>query len=117
MAELKERHGRRRTQYRGRDKVLMQALSAAMAYNIKQVVRARRRQSQPIALAWRPCPGTPARSHVPSVWSCPSSSLSRRHTATVGKERLAPLPRHDGGPDKVAARALTLATGPRMIVQ
>ncbi len=53
MAELKERHGLRRAQYRGRDKVLMQALGAAMAYNIKKLVHARRPQPQPMALALR----------------------------------------------------------------
>ena len=58
MAELKERHGLRRAQYRGRDKVLMQALGAAMAYNIKKLVRARRPQPHPIALALRPSPST-----------------------------------------------------------
>jgi hypothetical protein len=67
MAELKERHGLRRAQYRGRDQVLMQALGAAMAYNIKKLVRARRPQPQPIALACRPCSGPPACARAPIV--------------------------------------------------
>ena len=67
MAELKERHGLRRAQYRGRDKVLIQALGAAMAYNIKKLVRARRPQPQPLALALHPSLGTPARPCVSPV--------------------------------------------------
>jgi transposase len=53
FAELKERHGSRRAHGRGRDAVLIQALSAAMAYNIKKLVRAARQQPQPIARAQR----------------------------------------------------------------
>jgi transposase len=41
-AELKERHGLRRAQRRGRDQVLIQALGAALAYNVKKLARARR---------------------------------------------------------------------------
>jgi hypothetical protein len=67
MAELKERHGLRRAQYRGRDQVLMQALGAAMAYNIKKLIRARRPQPQPIALAWRACSGPSTCAHMPIV--------------------------------------------------
>ncbi len=68
MAELKERHGLRRAQYRGRDKVLMQALGVAMAYNIKKLVRARRPQPQPLALALHSALNTPAR-----LWASPGS--------------------------------------------
>jgi transposase len=39
MAETKERHGLRRAHYRGRAKVRIQAFGAAMAYNIKKLVR------------------------------------------------------------------------------
>jgi hypothetical protein len=68
MAELKERHGLRRAQYRGRDKVLMQALGAAMAYTMKKLVRARRPQPQPLALALHSSLNTPAR-----LWVSPGS--------------------------------------------
>jgi transposase len=61
MAELKERHGCRRAQRRGRDQVRIQALGAAMAYNIKKLAQAWRPQPQPVALALRPCPSPPAR--------------------------------------------------------
>ena len=67
MAELKERHGLRRAQYRGRDNMLMQALGAALAYNIKKLVRARRPQPQPLALALHPSPRTPSRALAPAV--------------------------------------------------
>jgi transposase len=53
MAELKERHGCRRAQRRGRDQMRIQALGAAMAYNIKKLAQAWRPQPQPIALARR----------------------------------------------------------------
>lgn len=53
MAELKERHGTRRAQRRGRGNVLIQALGAASAYNIKKLVRWHRRRPQ-VALACHP---------------------------------------------------------------
>lgn len=53
MAELKERHGCRRAQQRGRDQMRIQALGAAMAYNIKKLAQAYRPQPQPITLARR----------------------------------------------------------------
>jgi hypothetical protein len=53
MAELKERHGVRRAQYRGRAKVRIQAFGAAMAYNIKKLVRWHGRRPQEPALALR----------------------------------------------------------------
>jgi transposase len=65
MAELKERHGCRRAQRRGRDQVRIQALGAAMAYNIKKLAQAKRPQPQPIALALRPGSGTPSGALVP----------------------------------------------------
>jgi hypothetical protein len=61
MAELKERHGCRRAQRRGRDQVRIQALGAAMAYNIKKLAQAYRPRPQPIALAWRSGSSTPCR--------------------------------------------------------
>jgi hypothetical protein len=51
MAELKERHRVRRAQRRGRESVLIQALGAASAYDIKKLVRWHRRCPQAIALA------------------------------------------------------------------
>src|SRR2546421_9500064 len=39
IAELKERHGVQQAQRRGRDNVLIQALGAASAYDIKKLVR------------------------------------------------------------------------------
>jgi transposase len=53
MAELKERHGLRRCRLRSRTKVLIQAFLAAMAYNLKKLVHARRPQPQPSAVARR----------------------------------------------------------------
>lgn len=53
MAELKERHGLRRAQCRGRDQVRIQALGAAMADNIKKLARTRAQRPEPIALALR----------------------------------------------------------------
>jgi Transposase DDE domain len=43
-AELKERHGLRRAQYRGRAKVQMQAYGAAIAYNVKKLAAGIRRR-------------------------------------------------------------------------
>src|SRR4030095_15524219 len=40
-AELKERHGFRRARCRGRDKVLIQALGAAIAYDVKKLAQLR----------------------------------------------------------------------------
>jgi transposase len=59
MAELKERHGLRRAQCRGRAKVRIQALGAAMAYNIKKLARRHGRRPQDPALALRSGPGRP----------------------------------------------------------
>ena len=56
-AELKERHGLRRAQYRGRAKAHMQAYGAAIAYNVKKLVAGIR--SRPVgslrALHFGPC--------------------------------------------------------------
>jgi transposase len=51
MAELKERHGTRRAQRRGRDNMLIQAFGAASAYDIKKLVRWQRRCPQALAVA------------------------------------------------------------------
>ncbi len=59
MAELKERHGLGRCSLRSRSKVLVQAYLAAIAYDIKKLVRAPRPQPQPIAVALRSTRGTP----------------------------------------------------------
>ncbi len=67
MAELKERHGFRRAQRRGRDRVRIQALGAAMAYNIKKLAQAWRPQPQPIALARHAERGRPSSPLLPAV--------------------------------------------------
>jgi transposase len=54
MAELKERHGVRRAQCRGRAKVRVQAFGAAIAYNVKKLVRWHGRRPHEPALALRP---------------------------------------------------------------
>ncbi len=64
MAEAKERHGLRRAQYRGRATVRMQAFGAAIAYNIKKLVRWHGRRPQEPALALRPG-GLPSGSCLP----------------------------------------------------
>ena len=75
-AELKERHGTRRAQRRGRANVLIQACGAASAYNIKKLVRRQRQHPQAIAVACHhpiPCPC--------NVWlpaNHPSCVVSRR---------------------------------------
>jgi len=51
MAELKDRHGLRRAHGRGRTAVLIQAYGAALADNIKKLVRGHRRDPQTLALA------------------------------------------------------------------
>jgi transposase len=95
MAELKERHGTRRAQRRGHDNMLIQALGAASAYDIKKLVRWHRRcpqalavachhplrgpcatvapLSQPHRLAWRcvalaACVAAPGAAHPPHGW-------------------------------------------------
>jgi len=78
MAELKERHGLRRARCRKRTTVLMEALGAAMAYNIKKLARRRPQQIQDPALA---------RHH----WTTPRYCLLLRATQT---RRPAPLRHH-----------------------
>jgi transposase len=56
IGELKERHGLRRAQYRGRANVRIQALGAAMAYNIKKLARRHTGRSQDTVLALRNVP-------------------------------------------------------------
>jgi transposase/DNA-binding CsgD family transcriptional regulator len=70
MAELKERHGVRRAQYRGRAKVRIQAFGAAIAYNVKKLVRWHGRRPQEPALALRPSglpSGSPLSVHLEPV--------------------------------------------------
>jgi transposase len=55
-AELKERHGLYRAQCRGRDQVVIQALGAAMAYNLKKLARLAGQQPTSAALALRVAP-------------------------------------------------------------
>jgi transposase len=50
-AELKERHGLHRAHGRGRDQALIQALGAALAYNLKKLARVAGRQPASAALA------------------------------------------------------------------
>jgi hypothetical protein len=54
MAEVNERHGLRRAQCRGRAKVRIRAFGAAIAFNLKQLVRWHGRRPQKLALALRP---------------------------------------------------------------
>jgi transposase len=65
MAELKERHGLRRAQCRGRAKVRIQALGAATAYNVKKLARRHGRRPQDPALALRRGPGQPPPGETP----------------------------------------------------
>jgi transposase len=65
IGELKDRHGLRRAQYRGRANVRMQALGAAMAYNIKKLARRHGRRPQAPALARRSGPGQPPPGETP----------------------------------------------------
>ena len=67
-AELKERHGLRRARCRGRDKVLIQALGAATAYDVKKLAQLRSRGPATGSAAsrvgvrshgWRTVPGCP----------------------------------------------------------
>lgn len=67
MAELQERHGLRRARCRGRDRVHIQALGAAMADNIKKLTRARRPRPQPIAIALRQRTAVPFGAPAPPV--------------------------------------------------
>lgn len=59
VAEAKERHGLRRASCRGQPQVRIQAFGAAIAYNIKKLVRFHACRPQEIALALRQ-PGTAA---------------------------------------------------------
>jgi transposase len=65
-AELKERHGLHRAQYRGRDKVLIQAFGAAGAYNLKKLARLVGRQPASAALALAPVPRIAPARHLPT---------------------------------------------------
>ena len=77
IAELKERHGLRRAQCRGRAKVRIQAFGAAIAYNIKQLVRWHARRPQ-----------APAQAHCPQALASPSTS-GRSTTAAATASRSA----------------------------
>jgi hypothetical protein len=76
MAEAKARQGLRRAQYRGRAKVRIQALGAAMAYNIKKLVRWHGRRPQDPAPALRP------RAHPP-VGCLPAQPGSAHHVCQL----------------------------------
>ena len=94
-AELKERHGLRRARGRGRDTMLIQALGAAIAYDVKKLAQLRRpgpaagRAALPHAVRLTDCqrcthgahpwgePGRRVRRHGPS------RSRSARRAATV----------------------------------
>jgi transposase len=62
-AELKERHGLRRAQCRGRAKVQMQAYGAAIAYNVKKLAAGLRRRPGGAAEALLLCPSHRGRGH------------------------------------------------------
>jgi transposase len=82
IAELKERHGVRRAQRRGRDNVLIQALGAASAYDIKKLVRWHRRCPETIALA---C-------HDPASAPCATwSSRPQPHDCAPGRTFISAL--------------------------
>jgi transposase len=85
-AELKERHGLHRAQRRGRDQALIQALGAAMAYNLKKLARFVHPQPVTVALALA---GTPL---ATAVWSrCgwprlqPTLRPARQHRQRFGR--------------------------------
>jgi Transposase DDE domain len=72
MAELKERHGTRRAQRRGRENMLIQAFGAASAYDIKKLVRWHHRCPQALAVACHhplraPCDAGAPLSHPPRL--------------------------------------------------
>ena len=81
-AELKERHGLHRAQSRGRDQVLIQALGAAMAYDIKKLARVPRPQPASAAVALTlPLPLTPLASATCSqqcTWTSARSNIPPR---------------------------------------
>jgi transposase len=70
MAELKERHGLRRARCRGRANVQIEALGAAIAYNVKKLARGHRQ-----------------RLHAPAV-VCSRLCAGRFHHGDVTSERL-----------------------------
>jgi transposase len=86
-AELKDRHGLRRARCRGRDNVLIQALGAATAYDVKKLAQLRRPGPATASAALpadprrRPC--LPPRPSLPA-W-CRRSGMRRRHPATAAE--------------------------------
>jgi hypothetical protein len=80
-AELKERHGLHRAQSRGRDQVVIQALGAAIAYNIKKLARVPR--PQPVSAALALTSPTP----IPPV---ASTTGSQPHTWTHARVNVPP---------------------------
>jgi hypothetical protein len=94
MAELKERHGTRRAQRRGRENVLIQAFGAASAYDIKKLVRWPRRCPQALAVAchhpaslqdaaWpaspQPCPLVPPCAQIDVRWAARAAACRPHH--------------------------------------
>jgi hypothetical protein len=78
-AELKERHGLRRAQGRGRDAVWIQALLAASAYNVKQ-----------LAQQGHARPATGAAAPRPHRGRCRVTRYHRRSTAKLSRLLLIP---------------------------
>jgi transposase len=80
-AEMKERHGLHRAQSRGRDQVLIQALGAAMAYNLKKLAGVPRPQPASAAVALTlPIPPIPVA----------STTCSQRCTWTYARLNIPP---------------------------
>jgi transposase len=129
-AELKERHGLRRARGRGRDRMLIQALGAAMAYDVKKLAQlgchgpaegrailrlaagltAWRRRSAPCACTWRQPglrgrhPGTPEPAAPdappPASWTSATGPTATHRCTGAARPDQAAAPR---GADRDAA--------------
>jgi hypothetical protein len=89
MAEMKERHGLRRAQYRGRPNMRIQALGVAMAYNIKKLAQLAHPHaaSTALALAVAPLPSVAAADRGAMRLACRVSL--RRHRRRLPRSRTA----------------------------
>ena len=88
-AELKERHGLRRARCRGRDKVQIQALGAAMAYDVKKLAQLRAPAPPRGARAARVGLSSPLLAHRAPV-SPAQPGLSRRLETRQGRQGAPP---------------------------
>jgi transposase len=105
-AEMKERHGLHRAQFRGRDQVAIQALAAAMAYNIKKLAGVPRPQPTSVAVALTsPIPLTPLASTTHSQQCMRTSARFNlapwrfRSRQLVRPRRAHPAPSHRCSPE------------------